>query len=142
MEGEWAVQSARAVHLDVMASPTSRSFLPAPESRAALNSSGCELGALDLYDAQGCLIARIGLAGDRHSLAIDLAHIVPQLLARSCKAVVLRHSHPSARAEPSDADIEATRAFASLLRLIGMQLHDHIIEGGRARFSFRAEGLI
>jgi hypothetical protein len=101
-----------------------------------------ELGALDLYDAEGWFIARIELAGDHHSLAIDLAHVVPDLLALPCTAVVLHHCHPSGRAQPSEADIHATRAFAGLLRLLGMRLHDHVIIGGDARFSFRDEGLI
>ena len=105
-------------------------------------SAGCELGAVDLYDAHGCLIERIALAGDHHSLAIDLAHLVPSLLACPCKAVVLHHSHPSGHAKPSDADIAATRAIAGLLRLLGMQLHDHVIQGGQTNFSFRREGLI
>ncbi|MBT2185455.1 JAB domain-containing protein [Sphingobium nicotianae] len=104
--------------------------------------ANCELGAVDLYDAQGLLIERITLIGDHHSLAIDLAHLVPRLLACPCRTVILHHSHPSGRAEPSEADIAATRAVAGLLRLFGMQLHDHVIVGAQARFSFRGEGLI
>jgi hypothetical protein len=102
----------------------------------------CELGALDLYDIEGHFIERIELIGDHHSLAIDLAHLVPRLLASACKAVILRHLHPSGIAEPSDADLIATRAFAGLLRLLGMRLHDHIIEGAGSLYSFRSEGLI
>jgi|GEM_PF-2737118 len=102
----------------------------------------CELGALDLYDRDGQLIERIELVGDHHSLVIDLAHIVPRLLTFSCESVVLHHCHPSGIAAPSEADIAATRTFAGLLRLLGMRLHDHVIIGGDARFSFRAQGLI
>jgi DNA repair protein RadC len=112
------------------------------DSRLPLQPCGCELGALDLYDEAGCLIERIELAGDHHSLAIDLAHVVPRMLASPCRIVVLRHRHPSTRAEPSEADIRATRAFAGLLRLLGLYLHDHVIEGGDASFSFRAQGLL
>lgn len=101
-----------------------------------------EIGALDLYDDAGKLLARIALAGDRHSLAIDLAHVVPRILAHPCRAIVLMHSHPSGRVEPSEADFLATRAFAGLLRLLGMRLHDHIILTGKARFSFRTAGLL
>jgi len=101
-----------------------------------------ELGALDVYDADGRLVDRLDLAGDHDSLAIDLAHIVPRLLAYSCATVILHHRHPSGLAEPSDADIITTRAFAGLLRQLGIRLHDHLIEGGSARFSFRVQGLI
>lgn len=101
-----------------------------------------ELGALDVYDADGHLIDRLDLIGDHDSLAIDLAHIVPRLLAYSSAAVILHHHHPSGLAEPSDADIMTTRAFAGLLRQLGIRLHDHLIEGGTTRFSFRVHGLI
>lgn len=121
------------------AATASESPGPCPPGRIGL---ACETGALDLYDADGRLIDRIDLAGDHHSLAVDLAHVVPRLLAAPCRAVVLRHRHPSGRAEPSEADIHATRAFAGLLRLLGMRLHDHVIEGGDERFGFRAHGLI
>jgi len=101
-----------------------------------------ERGALDLYDAQGRFLARIALAGDRHMLALDLRRLLPHLLARPCAAVILRHRHPSGIAAPSGADIATTRAFATLLHLLGIRLHDHLIEGGPDQFSFRAEGLI
>lgn len=114
-------------------------------SMAALGEAGLlprEVGALDLYDADGRLIGRIAMAGTHGSLAIDLAHVVPEMLARACHAVVLRHCHPSGIAWPSEADLRATRAFAGLLKLLGMRLHDHVIEGIGPAFSFRARGLV
>ncbi|MBN8817976.1 MAG: hypothetical protein J0I80_04550 [Sphingomonas sp.] len=124
----------------------SHSLLPTPHAgadpRSYLQPCGCELGALDLYDASGCLIERLELIGDHHSLAIDLAHVVPRILATPCRIVLLRHCHPSEQSEPSEADIHATRAFAGLLRLLGLHLHDHVIEGGRSAFSFRTHGLL
>lgn len=113
---------------------------PAPDSPADLALR--EQGALDLYDAQGDLIERIALAGEHDMLAINLAHIVPRLLAMGCAAVILHHSHPSGCAEPSAGDIVATRAFAGLLRLLGMHLHDHRVTGGADCFSFRDNGLL
>lgn len=101
-----------------------------------------EHGALDLYDARGRFLTRIELAGSRHMLALDLRHLLPHLLARPCAAVILRHRHPSGIAAPSRADIATTRLLANMLHLLGIRLHDHLIEGGRDQFSFRAEGLI
>jgi len=101
-----------------------------------------ELGALDLYDAHGLFIDRIALAGDRQEIVIDLRHLVPRLLAYPCACIILRHRHPSGLATPSHSDIATTRIFADLLRLIGIHLHDHLIEGAGQAFSFRAEGLI
>lgn len=101
-----------------------------------------ERGALDLYDAQGLFLARIELAGGRHMMTLDLRRLLPHVLARPCAAVILRHRHPSGIAAPSRADITTTRAFANMLHLLGIRLHDHLIEGGRDQFSFRGEGLI
>lgn len=101
-----------------------------------------EHGALDLYDADGMLIERMAFMGEGHGIAIDLAHLVPGLLASRCRLVILRHSHPSGNPEPSDTDIAATRAFASLLRLLGIHLHDHVIEAASRCVSFRLRGLL
>jgi DNA repair protein RadC len=91
---------------------------------------------------EGWLIERIAPVGDQHSLAIDLAHVMPHLLALRCFSVIIHHSHESGNSGPSEADVAATRAFAELLRAIGMRLHDHLITGGSTVFSFRREGLI
>ncbi|OJY67064.1 MAG: hypothetical protein BGP16_17835 [Sphingobium sp. 66-54] len=101
-----------------------------------------EHGALDLYDARGRFLTRIDLTGGRHVLTLDLRRLLPHLLAYPCAAVILRHRHPSGIAAPSRADIATTRALTTLLHLLGIRLHDHLIEGGRDQFSFRAEGLI
>ena len=114
--------------------------------RSVANADGqsgeIELAALDLYDAQGRFIERITLTGDQHAISLDLRHLIPHLLARPCAAIILRHRHPSGLAEPSRADIATTRNLAGILRLIGIRLQDHLIEGGRCQFSFRAAGLI
>ncbi len=112
----------------------------APETVASHGER--EIGAIDLYDKAGQLLDRLDLSGDHHSLAIDLAHIIPHLLAYPCAVVILTHRHPSGQAAPSEADIITTRAFAGLLRLLGMHLHDHVIDGSDTCFSFRETGLI
>lgn len=117
------------------------SNMPAP-ANADTRSGHIELAALDLYDADGRFIDRLMLAGEHDALSLDLRQIIPLLLARRCAALILRHRHPSGLAEPSAADIATTRSLAGLLRLIGIELHDHLIEAGRRQFSFRAEGLI
>jgi DNA repair protein RadC len=113
-----------------------------PPRDASATRPACELGAIDLYDSKGRLIERIELTGNHHSLAIDLAHVIPRMLSLPCRTVILRHAHPSGLPTPSETDVAATRAFAALLRMLGMRLHDHVISGGTQRFSFRAQGLL
>lgn len=101
-----------------------------------------ELGALDLYDAGGWFLDRITFAGDREALFLDLRQLMPPLLSYPCTCVILRHRHPSGFVAPSQADIVTTRSFADILRLLGIKLYDHLIEGPGRQFSFRAEGLL
>lgn len=85
-----------------------------PPRDASATRPACELGAIDLYDSKGRLIERIELTGDHHSLAIDLAHVIPRMLGLPCRTVILRHAHPSGLPTPSETDVAATRAFAAL----------------------------
>jgi DNA repair protein RadC len=58
----------------------------------------------------------------------------------SASYVVAFHNHPSGDPAPSVADRVITRRLHLIGRLIGIELMDHIILGGTAFFSFRAEG--
>lgn len=73
-----------------------------------------------------------------------MAPILPTLQAAvidGAHAVIIYHVHPSGvEAEPSDADIETTEAFAEAFDTIDVNLLDHLIAGGdiknRSYYSF------
>jgi proteasome lid subunit RPN8/RPN11 len=77
-----------------------------------------------------------------------MAPTIPTLraaLMSGGEGAILFHVHPSgAKAEPSDADIETTEAFAEAFESIGMPLIDHIIVAGSAKkpsyYSFMEAG--
>lgn len=125
-----------------IASPPLSSMMSRVDLVHADGRGEIEVGALDLYDAQGWFLDRITFAGDREELFLDLRHLMPRLLAYPCTCLILRHRHPSGFVVPSHADIATTRSFADILRLLGIELHDHLIEGAGRQFSFRAEGLL
>jgi DNA repair protein RadC len=58
--------------------------------------------------------------------------------------VIIRvvHNHPSGDPTPSKADIEMTREVASAARLMGIEVHDHLIIGRGKQTSLRGLGLI
>lgn len=56
--------------------------------------------------------------------------------------VLMAHNHPSGAPWPSPADFAATREAAHLLRLLGIELIDHLIFVGQGHFSFRRAGLL
>ena len=79
-----------------------------------------------------------------------MAPMIPTLRAALLSGgggAILAHVHPSGiEAEPSDADIETTEAFAEAFEAIGLPLIDHLVIGGSVRdrsfYSFAAEGLL
>jgi hypothetical protein len=52
------------------------------------------------------------------------------------------HNHPSGDPTPSKADIEMTREVANAARLMGIEVHDHLIIGRGKQTSLRGLGLI
>lgn len=56
--------------------------------------------------------------------------------------MLLAHNHPSGDLKPSADDISVTRQLASLCRMAGMVLTDHLILARAGHFSFHAAGLI
>lgn len=82
----------------------------------ALNSSGDFLGIVKL--AEG---------------TVDRAAVYPRellsflLLETNATAVILAHSHPGGRAEPSPEDLALTSRLKDLLQPLGVKLLDHFI---------------
>lgn len=82
----------------------------------ALNSSGDFLGMVKL--AEG---------------TVDRAAVYPRellsflLLETNATALILAHSHPGGRAEPSTEDLALTRRLQDLLQPLGVRVLDHLI---------------
>ena len=57
-------------------------------------------------------------------------------------ALILVHNHPSGSPEPSRSDIQITKRIADAGRLLGINVHDHVIIGREGTVSLRAKGLI
>ena len=73
---------------------------------------------------------------------VYIREVIKRALELSSTALVLVHNHPSGDTKPSRADIDMTRTIQSAAKLLGITLHDHIIVGRGAQFSFRKEKLI
>lgn len=54
--------------------------------------------------------------------------------------IVIAHNHPSGSAEPSAADVSATRQIASALSLLGIETLDHVIVGKDSAISMKQSG--
>lgn len=68
--------------------------------------------------------------------------IVSIALKLEASAVILAHNHPAGSLRPSDNDISATKTVKNALRLVDINLLDHIIIANNDYFSFKEYSLI
>ncbi len=66
--------------------------------------------------------------------------VVKRALELHATAIILVHNHPSGDPTPSRTDIEMTDEIREACGVLGVVLHDHVIIGNGAWFSFRKEG--
>ena len=87
-------------------------------------------------DSQDRLIAcRVMSDGDIDSSTFDIRKLASIVLEVKAKKVVLSHNHPNGSLVPSQGDALATKAAQELLRLLKVQLTDHIIVTDKSYFS-------
>lgn len=80
--------------------------------------------------------------GSIDEAAIHPREVIRRALDLGAAALVIVHNHPSGNPEPSRADIQITAKIAEAGRLLGVELHDHVIIGREGHVSLRARGLI
>ena len=96
-----------------------------------------------LLDAQHRLIRWEELfRGTLTQTSVYPREVVRRALACNCAAVILAHNHPSGQGQPSRADQVLTRELQSALKLIDVQVLDHIIVAGSNTTSMAQLGLL
>ncbi|WP_428681598.1 JAB domain-containing protein [Sphingopyxis sp.] len=101
-----------------------------------------EIVLLAGFDAYARLIGLESAVGDTTGRCIIAPQCWNRLLGRRVATVLMAHNHPSGIAQPSDADMRCTREAVQFLRLIGIDLSDHLIFVESGHFSFRNAGLL
>ena len=105
--------------------------------------AGRELLAVLYLDEGRRLIGRDDRPlGSARAIDLPVREIVATALRIGSAGLIVAHNHPSGDAEPSRADLEATRRLADTLANLRMQLHDHLIFAGGGCRSFRELGLL
>lgn len=88
----------------------------------------------------------IGMAhlsiGSQTGCVVNKPRIIHQALCCGALSVVLAHNHPSGQLQPSEQDRNITKSISASLKLLDMQLLDHIIIGDREYLSFSDEGYL
>ena len=80
--------------------------------------------------------------GTTDGAAIYPKEVVRDVIASNAFAVILAHNHPSGSAEPSQADKLVTLRLREALRLIEVQVLDHLVVGETRCVSFKDRGLL
>ncbi len=65
--------------------------------------------------------------GGRSSSCFTPAEVLRSAIIRNASAIIVGHNHPSGDPEPSEHDLETTRALEVACGIIGIALLDHII---------------
>ncbi len=77
--------------------------------------------------------------GTLTSSPLDTRAIIKQCIKVNACGVILYHNHPSGKALPSAADIQQTRQLEKALKLLDINLIDHIIISDSQFYSFADE---
>lgn len=68
--------------------------------------------------------------------------IVKRALYHNAASVILVHNHPSGETEPSSADMNVTSRLQKALKLIDIEVLDHMIVAGSKITSFAERGIL
>jgi DNA repair protein RadC len=85
-------------------------------------------------------IAQISI-GSLDSSIVHPREVFKEAISASAAAVILVHNHPSGDAEASEDDIKLTKRLSEAGELVGIDVLDHIIIGGKNFLSLKREGL-
>jgi DNA repair protein RadC len=111
--------------------------------RLSFGRIGHEVFSVLFLDAQQRLIACEELfRGTLTQTSVYPREVVRRALTLNCASVILSHNHPSGIAEPSRADQILTRELQSALKLVDVQVLDHIIVAAAESVSFAELGLL
>lgn len=81
-------------------------------------------------------------SGSLTSSLVDPRLVFRGAIIANCAAIVVAHNHPSGNNEPSIEDIAITRQLVEGGKIIGIEIHDHILFAGNSYTSFAERGLL
>lgn len=70
---------------------------------------------------------------------VSLRTLTEMILRSGCSLAAVSHNHPNASAEPSDTDLDFTEHLVKVLKMMDVELVDHIIIGKSSGFSMKEE---
>lgn len=80
--------------------------------------------------------------GGTSGTVVDIKKIAAPAILQNASSVIITHNHPSGNIQPSNEDKRITTKIKEGLKLLDINLLDHIILTDESYFSFADEGLI
>ena len=102
-----------------------------------------EVCRVALLDAQNGLLRDCVISDG--TLSASLVHpreVFKLAILESAASVILVHNHPSGDPTPSREDVRLTRQLVECARLLGLNLHDHVVVGRGTFVSMAERGLM
>lgn len=133
----------RALHEQLTATPLTGGKEVADYLRLTLSHLPHEAFWAFWLDASNHLICAEELArGSLRSVSLHAREVLKAALRVNAAAVIIAHNHPSGAPVPSLEDARLTEQIRAALKLIDVQLHDHLIVARNQVFSCAAETLL
>ncbi len=79
--------------------------------------------------------------GSLDSSIVHPREVYKEAISASAASVIFVHNHPSGDTEASEDDIQLTKRLAEAGEIVGIDVLDHIIVGGKSYVSMKREGL-
>jgi DNA repair protein RadC len=94
-------------------------------------------------NAQLTLLAEETLfTGTLQNVAVSPREVLKKALAHNASGLIISHNHPQGAPQPSPADDHFTEQLQQAATALGLTLHDHLIIGTEAHYSYKAAGKI
>ena len=111
--------------------------------RTALSHKDLEQFRILYLDRKNVLIADEAQAqGTVDHVPVYPREVVKRALELNASALILVHNHPSGDPTPSEDDRLMTRRIEEAAKALSITVHDHLVIGKAAEFSFRAAGYL
>ena len=95
-----------------------------------------------LLDTRGHLIRTAEISvGSLDSSIVHPREVFKEAISASAASIIFVHNHPSGNTEASEDDIKLTKRLAEVGELMGIEVLDHIIIGGKDHISLKRQGL-
>ena len=85
---------------------------------------------------------RVIYQGNVFSSVVRPAEVFRPAVVESMPAIIIAHNHPSQDPTPSPEDVAITRKLKQAGELLEIELHDHVVIGGKRHVSLKSRGLM